>query len=76
MNLGQVVGWISVAHPPFYADSVDALRLSTLRLLLRGQGLGATREHPKDKTFFTAEDAQDAEEEHEGFPLRPVRPLR
>jgi len=32
MNLWQVVGWISAAHPPFYADSVDALRLSTLRL--------------------------------------------
>jgi len=30
----------------------------------------------KDKTFFTAEDAEDAEEEHEGFPLRPPRPLR
>ena len=27
----------------------------------------------KDKTFFTAE---DAEEEHEGFPLRPPRTLR
>jgi len=27
----------------------------------------------KDKTFFTAEDAEDAEEEHEGFPLRPLR---
>ena len=27
----------------------------------------------KDKTFFTAE---DAEEEREGFPLRPPRPLR
>jgi len=28
------------------------------------------RQPIKDKTFFTAE---DAEEKHEGFPLRPLR---
>jgi hypothetical protein len=32
MNLGQAVGWISVAHPPSRRWKVDALRLSTLHL--------------------------------------------